>query len=243
MISRAICASAGNAIVEYGCAQSPSTPRRLNSSRCTSIHLLREGAALAAELDDRHRVLVLAPGAVVLLDLPFDRQPVAVPARHVVRVVPEHLLRAHYKVLENLVERVPDVDVAVGVGRPVVQHETRHGPAPPRAGARTGSSPPSAPGAAARAAAGPPASESPSAAETASRSNRARTARLWRRLLSWRRTGRCGERSAQHGDGADRGNPDLRWRRTQAKAGPVIRARRIESARPMKTPCWVMRRL
>jgi hypothetical protein len=35
-----------------------------------------ELAALAAELVDRHRVLVLAGGAVLLLDLPLDRQAV-----------------------------------------------------------------------------------------------------------------------------------------------------------------------
>ena len=47
--------------------------------------VLREGAAFGAEFVDRHRVLVLALGAVLLLDLPFDRQAMAVPARHVVR--------------------------------------------------------------------------------------------------------------------------------------------------------------
>ena len=40
--------------------------------------------AFPAELQDRHRVLVPAVGAVVLLDLPFDRQAVAVPAGDVV---------------------------------------------------------------------------------------------------------------------------------------------------------------
>ena len=87
--------------------------------------VLGEGAAFAAELDDRHLVLVLALGAVLLLDLPLDRQAVAVPARHVVGVVAEHLLRAHDDVLEDLVERRADVDVAVGVGRAVVEDEAR----------------------------------------------------------------------------------------------------------------------
>jgi hypothetical protein len=40
------------------------------------------------------RVLVLALGAVLLLDLPFDRQAVAVPAGHVVGVLAQHLLAA-----------------------------------------------------------------------------------------------------------------------------------------------------
>src|SRR3546814_2412468 len=42
--------------------------------RGLDLHPLRgEIAALAAELQHRHRVLVLAGGAVLLLDLPFDR--------------------------------------------------------------------------------------------------------------------------------------------------------------------------
>ena len=55
----------------------------------------------------RDCVLVLALGAILLLDLPFDRQAVAVPARHVVRVVAEHLVRADDDVLQDLVQRVP----------------------------------------------------------------------------------------------------------------------------------------
>jgi len=84
-----------------------------------------EGAALAAEFNDRHRVLVLALRAVLLLDLPLDRQPMAVPARHVIGIVAEHLLAARHHVLEDLVERVADMDVAVGVGRAVVEDEFR----------------------------------------------------------------------------------------------------------------------
>ena len=53
---------------------------------------LRELAAFAAELDDIDLVLVLALGAVLFLDLPLDRQAVAVPAGHVVRVLAHHAL-------------------------------------------------------------------------------------------------------------------------------------------------------
>ena len=49
----------------------------------------------------------------------------AVPAGHVVRIVAEHLLRARHHVLEDLVERMADMDVAVGIGRPVVEDEFR----------------------------------------------------------------------------------------------------------------------
>ena len=85
--------------------------------------VIGEGAALAAELADRHGVLVLVAGAILLLDLPFDRQAVAVPARHVVAVLAQHLLGAAHQVLQDLVERVADMEVAVGVGRAVMQHE------------------------------------------------------------------------------------------------------------------------
>ena len=84
-----------------------------------------EVAAFVAELVDRDLVLVLALRAVLLLDLPLDRQAVAVPARHVVGVEALHLARAGDDVLQDLVERVADVDVAVGIGRAVMQHEFR----------------------------------------------------------------------------------------------------------------------
>ena len=63
--------------------------------------VLREGAALGAEFVDLDVVLVLALGAVLLLDLPLDGQAVAVPARHIGRVVAEHLHGAADEVLER----------------------------------------------------------------------------------------------------------------------------------------------
>jgi hypothetical protein len=81
--------------------------------------------SLRNSLHRRHLVLVLALGAVLLLDLPLDRQAVAVPARHVVAVVPAHLERAGDHVLQDLVERMADMDVAVGIGRAVMQHVFR----------------------------------------------------------------------------------------------------------------------
>ena len=85
--------------------------------------MLGELAAFATHLVDRHRVLVLGGLALFLLDLPLDRQAVAVPAGDVVGVLAEHLLRAVDDVLQDLVERGADVQMAVGVGRPVVQDE------------------------------------------------------------------------------------------------------------------------
>ena len=82
-------------------------------------------AAGGAELFLRHLVLAAALGAELLLDLPLDRQAVAVPARHIVDVIAQQEARADHEVLQRLVQGVADVDVAVGVGRAVVQHIER----------------------------------------------------------------------------------------------------------------------
>ncbi len=83
----------------------------------------REGAAFPPELSDRHAVLGLVLGPVLFLDDPFDRQPVAVPAGHIGRVLAEHLLRAVDDVLQDLVQHVAEVKVGVRVRRAVVQDE------------------------------------------------------------------------------------------------------------------------
>ena len=87
--------------------------------------VLGEGAAFLAEFDYRNLVLVLALGAVLLLDLPFDGQAMAVPARHIGRVEAQHLHGARHQILQRLVERVADMDVAIGVGRAVMDGEER----------------------------------------------------------------------------------------------------------------------
>jgi hypothetical protein len=46
-----------------------------------------------------------------------------IPARNVGRPVPHHRTRFNHEVFENLVERSADVNVAVGIRRPIVQHE------------------------------------------------------------------------------------------------------------------------
>ena len=85
----------------------------------------RVGAALGAEVEDRNAVLVLLLRAVLLLDLPLDRQAMAVPAGDVVRVKPGHLARAVDHVLQDLVQGGADVQVPVRVGRAVMQDEQR----------------------------------------------------------------------------------------------------------------------
>ena len=62
---------------------------------------------------------------VAFFDLALDRHAVAVPARHVHRVETRHVARLGDDVLEDLVDRVAEMDVAVRVGRAVVQDEFR----------------------------------------------------------------------------------------------------------------------
>jgi hypothetical protein len=85
-------------------------------------HLQRDllggkGAALGLHLVTRQ------VAAVELFDRVFDRQAVTVPAGDVLRVQALELARLDDHVLEDFVDRVADVDLAVGVGRAVVQHE------------------------------------------------------------------------------------------------------------------------
>ena len=82
-----------------------------------------EVAAFLAEFEDRHRILGQFPGAVFLLDHPFDRQAVAVPAGDIDRVLAHHLLRPVDHVLQDLVEGVADMEIAVGVRRAVMEDE------------------------------------------------------------------------------------------------------------------------
>ena len=84
-----------------------------------------KSAAFLTEIDDINIVLVQALGAVLLFDLPFDRQTVTIPARHITGVFAHHLLAAHHHILEDLVQRMADVQMPVRIGRPVMQRKGR----------------------------------------------------------------------------------------------------------------------
>ncbi|MCY1366785.1 hypothetical protein D9M69_536910 [compost metagenome] len=75
------------------------------------------GAALGLHL------VAAQVAAELLFDGVLDRQAVAVPAGHVQRVEAFELARLGDHVLEDLVDRMTHVDLAVGVGRAVVQDE------------------------------------------------------------------------------------------------------------------------
>ena len=85
-----------------------------------ALYLLgSEGATELANLIGWHML------AMQLLDLMLDGQAMAVPAGDVGRIEPGQRLRTNDDVLENLVDCVADVNVAVGVGGAIVQHEAR----------------------------------------------------------------------------------------------------------------------
>ena len=82
-----------------------------------------EIAAFGPEFVDWHLILVTALFAVLLFDLPFDRQPVAIPPRNVACVKAHHLVAAHDHILDRFIQRVPDVQMPVGIGRAIMQRE------------------------------------------------------------------------------------------------------------------------
>src|SRR3546814_16023857 len=85
--------------------------------------MLGIGAAFGAEFLDRNLVLVELFLAILLLDLPLDWQAVAVPAGDVRRVLALQRLGADDHVLQDMVERMADVHVAISVRRSVVEDE------------------------------------------------------------------------------------------------------------------------
>src|SRR5471032_726289 len=80
------------------------------------------GGVGTAQLTGTVRSQVLAVGH---FNLVLDRQAVAVPARDIRRVETRKGFRANDHVLENLVQRMTDVNSAVGIRRAVVQDELR----------------------------------------------------------------------------------------------------------------------
>ena len=84
-----------------------------------------EAPAFLAKLDHVDRVLVASVLAVLLLDLPLDRQAMTIPAGDIARILAHHLLGADHHVLQDLVQRVPDMQVSVRVRRAVVKRELR----------------------------------------------------------------------------------------------------------------------
>ena len=84
--------------------------------------LLSESAASGSKSID---VEFAAGASDFLLDRMLDRQSVAVPPGDVRRIVSIERARFDDDVLEDFIQCVPDMNRAVGVRRPIVQHEAR----------------------------------------------------------------------------------------------------------------------
>ena len=106
-------------------------PEHAQSLELLALDIDELGGVLAAAPDLLDRVHGLAHvhrgrvEAELLVHLVLDGQPVAIPAGDVDGVAAEHGARLHDDVLQDLVERRPHVDVAVGVGRTVVEDPER----------------------------------------------------------------------------------------------------------------------
>ena len=81
--------------------------------------LLRIFAAFPAHRNLAHRRFL---GSQILVDLDFDRQPVAVPARQVGGIESHHGARLDNDVLENLVDRGSHVNRPICVRRAIMEH-------------------------------------------------------------------------------------------------------------------------
>src|SRR5574337_416879 len=96
-------------------AQDPEAPELF------PLNVDKPGSILTTEsplLDQRYLCLLAAQ---VFIDLVFDREPVAIPSRDIGGVVAEHRLRLDDDVLQDLIERMTDVNVAIRIGGTVVE--------------------------------------------------------------------------------------------------------------------------
>ncbi len=67
--------------------------------------------------------------AEVLLHLQFDGQAMAIPARHIGRLEAAHPLALQHDILQDLIEGMADMDMAVGIGRTIMENVFRLFPA------------------------------------------------------------------------------------------------------------------
>ena len=82
---------------------------------------IRKGPAFGAELIHRDVVFVFAFFTVLLLNLPFNRQPMTIPAMHIGAVKAKHIARACHHIFQSFIESMPNMNVAIGIRRPIMQ--------------------------------------------------------------------------------------------------------------------------
>ena len=83
----------------------------------------RKFTTFLTEFHHIHGVLIQTLLAVLFLDLPFNRQTMAIPSGDIPRIFAHHLLGPHDHVFQDFVQRVPDMQMPVCVGRSIVQRK------------------------------------------------------------------------------------------------------------------------
>ena len=77
--------------------------------------------AARAKFATRHIVFAAAFTAKFFFDFPFNWQAVAIPARHIMRVIAEHLMGAVDDVFKDFIQRRSHMDMTIGIWRAVMQ--------------------------------------------------------------------------------------------------------------------------
>ena len=85
----------------------------------------RKITAFLAKFCDRHFILIFAFFAILLFNFPFDGQAMTIPARHIIGIFPQHGLRAVNHIFQNFIQRMTDMQLAIGIGRAIMQHKFR----------------------------------------------------------------------------------------------------------------------
>ena len=85
--------------------------------------MLRISAAFGAELDSGNFVLVELFLAILLLNLPFNGQAMAIPTGDIRRIFAKQSLRANNHIFQDMVQRMADMHVTIGIRRAVMQDE------------------------------------------------------------------------------------------------------------------------
>ena len=80
-------------------------------------------AAFLPEFSCRHGVFVFPFFTILLFDFPFDGQAMAIPAGHIIGVFAKHRLRAVDNILQNLVQRMADMQLSIGIRWAIMQHK------------------------------------------------------------------------------------------------------------------------
>ena len=79
--------------------------------------------AFLTKFDHRNRIFISTFFAVFFFYFPLNRQTMTIPTRDVARIFAQHLLRAHHHILEDLIERMPNMQIAICIGWPIMKRK------------------------------------------------------------------------------------------------------------------------